>query len=68
MKIHLEAMMGSLNAMMGSLESNVTKSFSNMGNDQAIEFAKAMENAKISEKLEEIKQVSKNLKNDLNIK
>lgn len=68
MQIHLESMMKSLNSMMGCLETNVSDSFKNMTPDGAIEFAKAMEAAKISDKLEEIKNVSKGLKNDLNIK
>ena len=67
LKIEIDRMMGGLNGMVSVLEKTVKDSFSGMGKEQAIEFAKALNDAKVHEKVEEIKESSKKLKSELNI-
>lgn len=67
LKIEIDKMMGGLEGMVSVLEKTVKSSFSNMSPEQAVEFSKAMEDAKVHEKVDEIKDASIKLKQELNI-
>ena len=67
LKIQMDKMMGGLQGMVSVLENTVRSSFGNMSTEQAQEFAKAMKDAKVHEKVEEIKTESQKLKTELNI-
>lgn len=67
MKIHLDNMMKGLNGITAMLDSGFEDIKKNMTNDQAKEFAKAMESSNINEHVEEFKKTATDLKTKLNI-
>lgn len=59
--------MAGLDSMVKGLEETVTKSYSNMSDEQAKEFAKGMKNANVEQHIEDLKKSTVELKTSLNI-
>lgn len=67
LKNGVEQLMAGLDSMVKGLEETVTKSYSNMGDEQAKEFAKAMQNANVNGHVEDLKKGIVELKTSLNV-
>lgn len=67
LKNGVEQLTSGLDAMVKGLEETVTKSYSNMGEEQAKEFAKAMQTANVNSHVEDLKKGIVELKTSLNV-
>lgn len=67
LKNGVEQLMSGLDAMVKGLEETVTKSYSNMTDEQAKEFAKGMKSANVEKHIEDLKKSTIELKTSLNV-
>jgi hypothetical protein len=65
LKNSLDMLMSGLNGLTKNLESTVTDAFKGMGSKEAQQFAKAMKDNNVAEKIEEIKKSLPELNNNM---